>query len=68
MAPSLRLPCLSCHSPQADDVRFYAGTGMWDEERNRSPSGLPILCCRVRFMGVVPEQAIISTPPSAAGR
>jgi hypothetical protein len=34
-----------------------AATKRWTEERNRSPSGLPIMRCRVRTMGAAPSAA-----------
>jgi hypothetical protein len=54
MTATLRLPCLSCSSPQADDVKHALGTGALDEVCNRTPSGLPIMCCKVGFAGVMP--------------
>jgi hypothetical protein len=54
MAASLRLPCLTCTSPQADDVKHALGTGALEEMCNQTPGGLPIMCCKVRFAGVAP--------------
>jgi hypothetical protein len=51
---NLNLPCLSCTSPQADDVKRALGTGALDEPRNKTPGGLPIMRCRVRWAGVAP--------------
>jgi hypothetical protein len=53
-----RLPCLTCSSPQALDVRHQLAQGALhddDAERNTTPSGLPLACCRVRQMGEVPS-------------
>jgi hypothetical protein len=54
MAASLRLPCLSCKKPEAEDVKHALGQGAFDEVRNMTPSGLPVMCCRVVFAGVAP--------------
>ena len=55
MIPNDKLPCLTC--PRGDDVRFALGTGALDDNNNRSPnSGLPIMCCRIRIVGVVPPE------------
>jgi hypothetical protein len=48
------LPCLTCKSPQAAEVRHALGTGALTEARNRSPSGLPLTCCRVHLVGTEP--------------
>jgi hypothetical protein len=54
MAASLRLPCLSCERPEADDVKHALGNGALEEMCNQTPGGLPIMCCKVRFAGVAP--------------
>jgi hypothetical protein len=55
MAAALRIErCLTCTAPQADDVRHALGNGALEEERNKTPSGLPLTCCRVRLAGAMP--------------
>jgi hypothetical protein len=54
MAASLKLPCLSCASPQADDVKHALGQGALEEACNKTPGGLPIMCCRIRLAGWMP--------------
>jgi len=39
------LPCWHCQHPSAADVRHYLGNNSGSYQR--SPSGWPILCCRV---------------------
>jgi hypothetical protein len=46
--------CLKCNSAAADDVKHALGQGALDEARNLTPSGLPIMCCRVRVAGAMP--------------
>ena len=49
----LWLPCWSCTKPQASDVRVWLANCSDDDRANqRSPSGLPLSCCRVRTVGV----------------
>src|SRR5215470_3632965 len=51
----LWLPCWGCIQPQASDVRVWLANCSDDDRANqRSPSGLPLCCCRVRVVGVVP--------------
>ena len=50
MSDDIRLPCLSCPHPQAADVKHALGQGALDDERNRSPSGLPLMCCKIRIV------------------
>jgi hypothetical protein len=51
----LWLPCWGCIQPQASDVRVWlANASDSDIENQRSPSGWPMCCCRVRVVGVVP--------------
>jgi hypothetical protein len=60
---SLKLPCLSCTSPQAADVRHLLGSGALDEASNRTPNGLPLVCCRVTFAGVAPAGGTVYAVP-----
>jgi hypothetical protein len=46
------LPCLQCLHPCGDDVRFALAQDQLDLQQ-RTPSGLPMLCCRVRVIGAV---------------
>src|SRR5215813_9886403 len=49
----LWLPCWSCTKPQASDVRVWLANCSDDDRANqRSPSGLPLCCCRVRTVGL----------------
>ena len=60
--PNSKLPCLTtCTHPQADEVRWAIGVGalLDDDDNNRTPSGLPIMCCRVRVLGMVPPGMIV---------
>jgi hypothetical protein len=61
MAASLKLPCLSCERPEADDVRHAIGQGAFLEVCPTSPSGLPLQCCRVVFAGVAPKADRLGT-------
>ena len=55
MPDRLQLPCWECTKPQASDARVWlANCSDEDFENQRSPSGLPLCCCRVRVVGVVP--------------
>jgi hypothetical protein len=48
------LPCLTCQAPEAADVRHLLGAGAFSENdaaRNTSPSGLPVICCKVKVLG-----------------
>jgi hypothetical protein len=46
------LPCRSCTAPQAADVKFYLGQGLYADKKNLSPGGLPLDCCRVKKVRV----------------
>src|SRR5262249_50608553 len=49
----LWLPCWGCTKPQASDVRVWLANCSDDDRANqRSPSGLPLCCCRVRTVGL----------------
>jgi len=51
----MKLPCWTCTGPEAMDVRAWLGQCSGDDvEQQCSPSGLPLCCCRVRVVGVVP--------------
>ena len=61
------LPCLTCTALQAVDVRHAIGQGALDStidgsNKNKSPSGLPLMCCRIRTVGMAPESqpAVVS--------
>jgi hypothetical protein len=46
------LPCWSCASPTAADVRdWLRSSSEQDVAGHRSPSGLPLICCRVVAVG-----------------
>jgi hypothetical protein len=45
---------LTCTSPQAADVKHALGQGAFDEVRNMSPTGLPLMCCKVTIAGALP--------------
>ena len=53
-----QLPCWTYDKPQAMDARAWLGQHSGDDvEHQCSPSGLPLNCCRVRVVGVVPGDA-----------
>jgi len=57
------LPCWTCTHPQAVEARAWLGAASdADVENQSSPSGVPLVCCRVRIVGVVPGE------PSRAAR
>jgi hypothetical protein len=71
--PEIRnpLPCADCKAPQAADVRFGVGQGMFVGGANLSPSGLPLMCCRIRTLGAGPPSgpsAPATAAASSAGR
>jgi len=48
-------PCWKCAQPGADEARHWlAGCDDSDLESKLSPGGNPIMCCKVRVIGVVP--------------
>src|SRR5262245_28241080 len=47
------LPCWSCTSPAAEDVRQWLRGAEQDIAGHRTPSGLPIRCCRVQVVGAM---------------
>ena len=51
----MKLPCWTCDKPQAMDARAWLGQCPGNDVD--SPSGLPLNCCRVRIVGVVPGEA-----------
>src|SRR5262245_66068268 len=66
MPDRLELPCWGCIHPTAPDARVWlANCSDQDFENQRSPSGLPLSCCRVRVVGVVP--ASNTTRAASAG-
>jgi hypothetical protein len=67
--PELRspLPCLTCTSPQAADVRFAVGKDMFADGANLSPNGTPMMCCKVRIVVDMPSATSSSAAP-ASGR
>ena len=51
----MSLPCWHCDKPQAADARAWLGAASDDDvEKQVSPSGIPLVCCRVRIVAVVP--------------
>jgi hypothetical protein len=44
------LPCISCLDPAGYDIRHQLGQGTLDMQQ-RSPSGLPLACCRIWQFG-----------------
>src|SRR5262245_2313384 len=66
MSDDLRLPCLSCPHPQAADVKHALGQGALDDGRNRSPSGLPLMCCKIRVVAAAPS--LVSSAPVWSAR
>ena len=59
------LPCATCTQPQADDVRHLCGQVTELSELQLSPSGLPVVCCRVH---VAVAMGVPDRPPSAPPR
>jgi hypothetical protein len=50
------LPCWGCIADGASDVRLWIlNASDEDRENQRSPSGLPLCCCRIRTVGVIPK-------------
>jgi hypothetical protein len=66
--PELRenLPCLSCSSVQAAEVKFFIGQNAYERGQNLSPSGLPMHCCKVTNLGAGPPSGP-SAPAAATG-
>lgn len=65
LMPELRIDqCLTCQEPQSDDVKHAYGCGAFEGERNMTPSGRPIMCCRTAVIGPAPSAA--AATPSAA--
>jgi hypothetical protein len=61
----LELPCWACIASQASDTRVWlANCSDEDFENQRSPGGLPLCCCRIHTVGVVPGE----TAPAPAAR
>jgi len=59
----MQLPCWTCERWEAVDARAWLGScSNEDIEKQLSPSGWPMCCCRVRIVGVVPA----SDPPRAS--
>jgi len=53
----LELPCWACIAPQASDVRVWlANCSDEDLENQRSPSGTPLCCCKIRVVGTMPGE------------
>jgi hypothetical protein len=55
------LPCWTCQTPQASDVRHCIGQfGELNEAERSLTSGLPIGCCRIRSapMAVEPQSGL----------
>jgi hypothetical protein len=52
------LPCWTCTHPLAIDARGWLGAASEkDIEQQSSPSGVPLICCRVQLVGVMPGDA-----------
>jgi hypothetical protein len=71
-APSAKwydsLPCATCKQPQAADVLHLCAQYTELHEMQLSPSGLPIVCCRIRTVGAMALDAPSSRPPAAPVR
>jgi hypothetical protein len=69
-APSVKwfdsLPCASCKQPQAADVVRLCAQYAELHEMQLSPSGLPVICCRVHTVGVMSLDAPPSRSPAPA--
>jgi hypothetical protein len=51
--------CWHCPHPQAVEVRAWLGSAAdIDVETQLSPNGLPLICCRVRVVGVMPTDTL----------
>jgi hypothetical protein len=51
----MQFACWKCERPQAEEARHWlAGCDDSDLETKLSPGGNPLMCCRVRVVGVVP--------------
>jgi hypothetical protein len=65
-APPVRwydtLPCVTCKQPQAADVLHLCGQVTELSELQLSPSGLPVVCCKVHVVGAM---GVPDMPPSA---
>jgi hypothetical protein len=58
-----RLPCWTCTQPEAIECQYFLRNATdGDLERQCSPGGLPINCCRIGLAGAVPQQGM-PTPP-----
>jgi hypothetical protein len=57
------LPCARCESPVAADVRHLCGQVTELSELQLSPSGLPVVCCRIHVAGAM---GVPNMPPAAA--
>ena len=52
------LPCWSCKHELAVEARAWLGAASdHDIEQQSSPSGTPLVCCRVRLVAVVPGES-----------
>ena len=50
------LPCWTCKHELAIDARAWLGTASdADVEQQSSPSGIPMVCCKVRLVAVIGE-------------
>jgi len=61
--PEASLPCWSC--PRGADVRDLLRAG---QDGHRSPSGLPLICCRVTTVGAFGTAGEPTLAPPAAPR
>jgi hypothetical protein len=52
------LPCWGCLRPEAADVKHMLAIGALHEARNKSPSGLPLCCCKISFAGMAPAASV----------
>jgi hypothetical protein len=61
------LPCMTCESPQAADVRHACAQVQELSQLALSPSGVPLNCCRVKTVGAmgVPDTPPAASPPRA---
>jgi hypothetical protein len=60
------LPCATCKQPQAADVLGLCGQYAELHAMQLSPSGYPLLCCKVRTVGVMAMDTPSSRPPAPA--
>jgi hypothetical protein len=71
-APSAKwydsLPCATCKQPQAADVLHLCAQYTELHEMQLSPSGLPIVCCRIHTVGAMNLDAPSSSPPAPVRR